>query len=149
VAFKEAMQPQFKAYQQQVLDNAQILAECLLNAGLNLVSGGTDNHLMLVDLDSWNITGRDAEIALGKAGITVNKNAVPFDKRGPFITSGIRIGTPFVTSRGLNGNDMKQVAAMIVDVLKHVDDVRVLEQTKAKVAEMCRTHPLYAAEGAN
>jgi len=149
VALKEAMRPQFKTYQQQVLDNAQTLAEYLLDAGLNLVSGGTDNHLMLVDLDSWNITGRDAETALGKAGITVNKNAVPFDKRGPFITSGIRIGTPFVTSRGLNCDDMKQVAAMIVDVLKHLDDASVLGRTKAKVAEMCRTHPLYATDEVN
>lgn len=149
VAFKEAMQPQFKAYQQQVLDNAQTLADCLLNAGLNLVSGGTDNHLMLVDLDSWNITGRDAETALGKAGITVNKNAVPFDKRGPFITSGIRIGTPFVTSRGLKCDDMKLVGSMIVEVLKNLDDAQVLEKTKAKVADMCRTHPLYAADKLN
>jgi glycine hydroxymethyltransferase len=149
VAFKEAMRPQFKTYQQQVLDNAQTLAECLLGAGLNLVSGGTDNHLMLVDLDSWNITGKKAETALGKAGITVNKNAVPFDKRGPFITSGIRIGTPFVTSRGLDSDNMTQVAAMIVDVLKHMDDTGVLARTKAKVAEMCQAHPLYAQDGRN
>ena len=99
VALKEAMQPEFKAYQQQVLANAQTLANHLQSAGLRLVSGGTDNHLMLVDLDSWDITGKAAEAALGKAGITVNKNAVPFDKRGPFVTSGVRIGTPFVTSR--------------------------------------------------
>jgi glycine hydroxymethyltransferase len=125
------------------LANAQTLAASLLSAGLDLVSGGTDNHLILVDLDSWNITGRDAEQALGKAGITVNKNAVPFDKRGPQVTSGIRIGTPFVTSRGMNTEEMKQIAAIIVNVLQHMDDEQVLEQSRIRVTELCNSHPIY------
>ena len=143
VALKEAMQPEFKAYQEQVLANAQTLANHLQSAGLRLVSGGTDNHLMLVDLDSWDITGKAAEAALGKAGITVNKNAVPFDKRGPFVTSGVRIGTPFVTSRGMGTEEMKQIAAMIIEVLKNMDDAQILEKVKTRVAEMCSAHPLY------
>jgi glycine hydroxymethyltransferase len=143
VAFKEAQQPEFKSYQQQVLDNAQALAQCLLSAGLHLVSGGTDNHLMLVDLTRWNITGKDAEKALGRAGITVNKNAVPFDQRGPFVTSGIRIGTPFVTSRGIKNDEIKQIGAMIIEVLKTMDDARILEKIRAQVAEICSAHPLY------
>ena len=99
-------------------------------AGLSLVSGGTDNHLMLLDLDPWDITGKDAETALGKAGITVNKNAVPFDKRGPVVTSGIRIGTPFVTSRGMGVEDMEQIAAMIIEVLRHLDNEPILAKIK-------------------
>jgi glycine hydroxymethyltransferase len=144
VAFKEALAPQFKTYQQQVLVNAQTLAECLLNAGLHLVSGGTDNHLMLVDLSRWNITGKDAEKALGQAGITVNKNTVPFDQRGPFVTSGIRLGTPFVTSRGIRTEEMKRIGAMIIQVLQHMADPTVLEKIRCQVAELCQSHPLYS-----
>jgi glycine hydroxymethyltransferase len=143
VAFKEALAPQFKAYQQQVLTNAQTLAEVLQSSGLPLVSGGTDNHLMLADLTSWEITGKDAEIALGKSGITVNKNAVPFDKRGPFITSGVRIGTPYVTSRGMTEVEMKAIGAMIIDVLRHPDDANVLARTKDRVSALCDDFPLY------
>jgi len=143
VAFKEALGPQFKAYQQQVVDNAQILAQVLQSAGLPLVSGGTDNHLMLADLTTWEITGQEAEKALGQAGITVNKNAVPFDQRGPLITSGVRIGTPFVTSRGMGGDEMKKIGAMIVDVLKHPDDRGVLDRTRNQVKALCQAFPLY------
>jgi glycine hydroxymethyltransferase len=143
VAFKEALAPQFKAYQQQVLANAQALAEVLQSSGLPLVSGGTDNHLMLADLTSWEITGKDAEIALGKSGITVNKNAVPFDKRGPFVTSGVRIGTPYVTSRGMTEVEMKAIGAMIIDVLRHPDDANVLARTKNRVSALCDDFPLY------
>jgi glycine hydroxymethyltransferase len=143
VAFKEALAPQFKVYQQQVLTNAQTLAEVLQSSGLPLVSGGTDNHLMLADLTSWEITGKDAEIALGKSGITVNKNAVPFDKRGPFITSGVRIGTPYVTSRGMTEVEMKAIGAMIIDVLRHPDDPNVLSRTKDRVSALCDDFPLY------
>jgi glycine hydroxymethyltransferase len=143
VAFKEALAPQFKVYQQQVLTNAQTLAEVLQSSGLPLVSGGTDNHLMLADLTSWEITGKDAEIALGKSGITVNKNAVPFDKRGPFITSGVRIGTPYVTSRGMTEVEMKEIGAMIIDVLRHPDDANVLSRTKDRVSALCDDFPLY------
>ena len=143
VAFKEALNPGFKDYQRQVLSNAQVLAGELQSAGLPLVSGGTDNHLMLADLTSWEITGKDAEKALGRAGITVNKNAVPFDKRGPLVTSGVRIGTPFITSRGMGNDEMKRIGAMIIDVLKHPQDETVLDRTRNKVAELCRAFPLY------
>ncbi|MEJ2661970.1 MAG: serine hydroxymethyltransferase [Desulfobacteraceae bacterium] len=151
VAFKEALSPQFKVYQQQVVDNAQTLAQVLMSAGLSLVSGGTDNHLMLADLTSWEITGKEAEKALGLAGITVNKNAVPFDKRGPLITSGVRIGTPFVTSRGMGTEEMRRIGAMIVDVLKHPQDETVLQRTRSQVDELCRAFPLYpeSVEGAD
>ncbi len=147
VAFKEALQPAFKTYQQQVLDNARTLAETLQSAGMKLVSGGTDNHLMLVDLTSWNLTGKDAEAALGKAGITVNKNAVPFDRQGPFITSGIRLGTPFVTSRGLGVAEMKQVGGMIVDVLKHPDEADLLARIRSQVRDLCAGYPIHDGIG--
>ena len=100
--------------------------------------------MMLVDLSPWNITGRDAELALGRAGLTVNKNAVPFDQRGPAVTSGIRIGTPFVTSRGMGEAEMIQIGALIVEVLKHLDDTQVLERTRAQVTDLCEAFPLYA-----
>ncbi len=144
VAFKEALSPEFKAYQQQVLANAQTLAAVLQSSGLPLVSGGTDNHLMLADLTSWEITGKEAEAALGKAGITVNKNAVPFDKRGPFITSGVRIGTPYVTSRGMATTEMEAIGAMIIEVLRNPDDSDALSRTKARVASLCNDFPLYS-----
>jgi glycine hydroxymethyltransferase len=143
VAFKEALAPAFKSYQANVLENAQALAGGLQSAGLNLVSGGTDNHLMLVDLTSWDITGKAAAAALEEAGITVNKNAVPFDRHGPLVTSGVRIGTPYVTSRGMGTEEMYQIAAMIVDVLKHMDDPRVIERTRLEVAELCSAYPLH------
>jgi glycine hydroxymethyltransferase len=143
VAFREALSPQFKEYQQQVLQNAQALADLLQSSGLPLVSGGTDNHLMLADLTTWEITGKQAESALGKAGITVNKNAVPFDKRGPLITSGVRIGTPYVTSRGMKTEEMRSIGTMIIDVLKHPDDEKVLARTKDQVASLCKDFPLY------
>jgi glycine hydroxymethyltransferase len=144
VAFKEALQPSFKRYQERVLANAQALATGLQSAGLQLVSGGTDNHLLLADLTSWDITGKAAETALGQAGITVNKNGVPFDKRGPVVTSGVRIGTPYVTSRGMGTEEMRQIAGLIVAVLKNMEDARVLERTRLEVAELCRAFPLYA-----
>jgi glycine hydroxymethyltransferase len=143
VAFKEALHPDFKRYQQQVLDNARTLADTLQSAGLPLVSGGTDNHLMLADLTTWKITGKAAEIALGKAGITVNKNAVPFDRLGPFVTSGIRIGTPYITSRGIGIEEIRQIGAMIVAVLKNSDDAAILARIRNQVAELCAAFPLY------
>jgi glycine hydroxymethyltransferase len=144
VAFKEALRPDFKVYQRQVLENARVLAEVLQASGLPLVSGGTDNHLMLADLTSWQMTGKDAESALGKAGITVNKNTVPFDRQGPFVTSGIRIGTPYVTSRGIGTEEIKRIGAMIITVLKNSDDAAVLERTRHQVADLCTAFPLYA-----
>jgi glycine hydroxymethyltransferase len=144
VAFKEALRPDFKVYQRQVLDNARTLADVLQAAGLPLVSGGTDNHLMLADLTSWQMTGKEAEAALGKAGITVNKNTVPFDRQGPFVTSGIRIGTPYVTSRGMGTEEIKRIGAMIITVLKNSDDAAVMKRTRHQVADLCTAFPLYA-----
>jgi glycine hydroxymethyltransferase len=144
VAFKEALAPSFRSYQERVLANAQALASGLRGAGLQLVSGGTDNHLMLVDLSSWDITGKDAEAALGRAGITVNKNAVPFDRRPAQITSGIRLGTPYVTSRGMGPEELRQIAALIIEVLKNMETPRILERTRLEVAELCNAFPLYS-----
>jgi glycine hydroxymethyltransferase len=143
VAFKEALAPSFRSYQERVLANAQALASGLQSAGLQLVSGGTDNHLMLVDLSGWDITGKDAEAALGRAGITVNKNAVPFDQRPAQVTSGIRLGTPYVTSRGMGPEELRQIAALIVEVLKNMETPRILERTRLEVAELCNAFPLY------
>ena len=143
VAFKEALLPAFKVYQQQVVINARALAEALQAAGLDLVSGGTDNHLMLVDLTSWGITGKEAESALHEAGITVNKNAVPFDQRGPFVTSGIRLGTPYLTTRGMGAEEMRTVAALIARVLKSPQDDTEVEKVKAQVVDLCKAFPLY------
>ncbi|MBR9982524.1 MAG: serine hydroxymethyltransferase [Desulfatitalea sp.] len=144
VAFREALAPEFQQYQQRVLANALALAEGLQGAGLPLVSGGTDNHLMLADLSSWDLTGKEAETALGRAGITVNKNAVPFDRRGAQVTSGIRIGTPYITSRGMGTEEMRQIAGLIIEVLKNKDDPRIVERTRLEVAELCNAFPMYA-----
>ena len=140
VAFKEALDPAFKVYQQKVLENAAVLSETLMAHNVQLVSGGTDNHLMLVDLTNKNISGKDAENNLGIAGITVNKNAIPNDPRGPMITSGVRMGTPLLTTRGMGKEEMKTVAQCICDVL----DGKVDPQTvKTRVLELCQQFPLY------
>jgi glycine hydroxymethyltransferase len=143
VAFKEALSADFRTYQQHVVQNAQILAQSLQAQGLQLVSGGTDNHLMLVDLSSWSVTGKQAEGALGRAGITVNKNAVPYDRLGPQITSGVRLGTPYVTSRGMRAAEMKQIAGLIIDVLKQPDDRTVVKRVRSEVRDLCRAFPMY------
>jgi len=144
VAFKEVMQPEFKVYAQQVVKNAQALAEGLVGKGYKLVSGGTDNHLMLVDFSGTEITGKVAERALEDAGITVNKNAVPFDTRSPFVTSGIRIGTPATTTRGLKEAEMLQVAEWIDRALKNIENGPELAKIKAEVKTLCQRFPLYA-----
>jgi glycine hydroxymethyltransferase len=143
VAFKEALQPEFAVYQRQILQNAQALAEALLAEGMNLVSGGTDNHLMLVDLRSLGITGKKAEKVLDAVNITVNKNAIPFDPESPNVTSGIRIGTPALTSRGFTEDDMRVTARLIHTALTHADDAETLVKVKAGVQELCASHPLY------
>ncbi len=143
VAFKEAMTDEFKAYQQQVVKNAKALGEGLLERGFDLVSGGTDTHLLLVDLRSKNLTGRKAEAVLDEVKITVNKNTVPFDPESPFVTSGIRIGTPAMTSRGLKEDDMRTVATLIADALENPDNETVLAKVRKGVAELCEAYPLY------
>ncbi len=143
VAFKEALQPSFKKYARQVIDNAQALANGLVSAGYTIVSGGTDNHVMLVDLTDAGITGRDAENALHAAGITVNKNMVPFDTRSPFVTSGIRLGTAALTTRGFKEGEMKQIAGFIDRVLKNKDDAATASHVRGEIREMCQQFPLY------
>jgi len=143
VAFKEAQTPEFKKYQEQVIKNAKVLGETLKENGIKLVSGGTDNHLVLVDLSGTEITGKDAEIALGLAEITVNKNTVPFETRSPFITSGIRIGTPAVTTRGMKEKDMVTIGALIVKVIQNINNETIIKDVKSTVRELCEAHPLY------
>lgn len=144
VAFKEALTPEFKTYAQQVVKNAKALATGLLAKGYQLVSGGTDNHLMLVDFSGTDMTGKVAEKTLEDAGITVNKNAVPFDTRSPFVTSGIRIGTPATTTRGLKEAEMLQVADWIDRALKNADNPAELSKIRSEVKALCQQFPLYA-----
>jgi glycine hydroxymethyltransferase len=141
VCLAEAATESFRAYQRQLVANAAALAKSLMDNGLRLVSGGTDNHLMLVDLTDNGITGKDLEALLGRANITVNKNAIPFDTRSPFITSGIRLGTPAVTSRGMDEADMQLIGSLIADVVKRGEDA--VESVKAQVLELCARRPLY------
>jgi glycine hydroxymethyltransferase len=144
VAFKEALTPEFKEYQAQIVKNAHALAAGLTKRGFKLTSGGTDNHLMLVDLTETELTGKVAEEALDRAGITVNKNGIPFDTRSPFITSGIRIGTPAATTHGLKEAEMEQVAGFIADVLANVGDEAKLAAVKKEVNTLMKRFPLYA-----
>ena len=143
VAFKEALSDEFKVYQQQVLDNAKALADELVKKGFRIVSGGTDNHLMLVDLRSKNITGKEAQFLLDEIGITANRNTIPFEPLSPFVTSGIRLGTPALTTRGLKEEDIREVADIIADVIENREDSAVIETTKAKVQAICKKFPLY------
>ncbi len=144
VAFKEALSPEFKKYAVQVVKNAKALATGLSELGFNLVSGGTDNHLMLLDFSGSEVTGKVAEETLEKAGITVNKNAVPFDTRSPFVTSGIRIGTPAATTRGFKEPEMAKIAGWIKRALDHIDNEAELRTIRSEVGELCRQFPLYA-----
>ncbi len=143
VALKEALTPDFKRYQQQIVKNAKVLAERLISKGFRLVSEGTDNHLMLVDLRKSELTGKAAQEALDKARITVNRNAVPFDTRSPFVTSGIRIGTPAITTRGMKENEMELIADFIVRALNHVGDEAVLRKVADEVRQLCQKFPVY------
>lgn len=144
VAFKEALQPEFKAYQQQIVKNAKALSEALMAKGFRLTSGGTDNHLMLINFTGTETTGKAAEEALDKAGITVNKNTVPFETRSPFVTSGIRIGTPACTTHGLKETEMVQVADFIAEAIANIGNDAALESIRKRVNEMMRKFPLYA-----
>ncbi len=143
VCFKEALSESFKSYQIGTVNNAKFLAGQLMKAGMNLLSGGTDNHMMLADLRNFDITGKDAENVLGRAGITVNKNSIPFETLKPFVTSGIRIGTPYLTSRGMKEPEMEIVAELIIDVLKNHKDDAVINRVRDKVRELCEAFPIY------
>ncbi|MFH1488536.1 MAG: serine hydroxymethyltransferase [Pseudomonadota bacterium] len=143
VAFGEALRPAFKEYQRQVVVNAKTLAEEMIKRGFELVAGGTDTHLILIDLSKKGITGLDAERALGKTGIVVNKNVVPFDQRAPNVTSGLRIGTPALTTRGMREMEMKIIAGLIHDVLQNPEDEKVIGKTRATVSELCKSFPIY------
>jgi len=144
VAFKEAMQPEFRAYQQQVIKNAQAMATVFMKRGFDVVSGGTDDHLMLVSLIAKGITGKAADAALGKAHITVNKNAVPNDPQSPFVTSGIRVGTPAPTTRGFKEAEMTEIANMMCDVMENMEDESVLAAVREKVSNLCTRFPVYS-----
>ena len=144
VAFGEALKPEFKEYQQAILDNAQALAEGLIEGGIRLVAGGTDTHLILCDLRPKKLTGKVAEIALGKANITTNKNMIPGDPEKPFVTSGLRLGTPALTTRGMGTEQMKLIARFILRVLDAPEDSKVQERVRAEVKELCSSYPLYA-----
>lgn len=143
VAFHEAIKPDFKVYAKKVIENSKTLAESLLSQGFELVTGGTDNHLVLLDLSNKEVTGKQAEISLDEAGITVNKNTVPNEKRSPFVTSGIRIGSPALTSRGMGKTEMQQIAKWITQVLKDPENQKLKEKTKSEVKDLCQQFPIY------
>ncbi|MGD0339181.1 MAG: serine hydroxymethyltransferase [Bacteroidota bacterium] len=144
VAFKEALEPEFTTYAKQIITNAKALAAALIKRGFYIISGGTDNHLMLIDLRNKNITGKDAQEALDLAGITVNKNAVPYDDKSPLITSGIRIGSPAATTRGMKEAEMDIIAEVIDETLRNIGNTSVYASIKQRVASFCNTFPLYA-----
>ena len=143
VAFKEALEPSFKEYQAQVCVNAKVMAEVFQSRGYKIVSGGTENHLMLVDLIAKGITGKAADAALGQAHITVNKNSVPNDPQSPFVTSGIRVGTPAITTRGFGADEARDLTGWMCDVMDNIDDEQVISQVRAKVTELCSRFPVY------
>jgi glycine hydroxymethyltransferase len=143
VALKEAMEPEFREYQKQVVKNARALASSLQEEGFRIVSGGTDTHLFLVDLSSFNLTGKEAQEALDEVGITVNKNTIPFETKSPFVTSGIRVGTPAVTTRGMKEKEMKEISRLISQVLKNLGKESVYEKVRLEVRNLCEAFPLY------
>ncbi|MCK4823963.1 serine hydroxymethyltransferase, partial [bacterium] len=142
VAFKEALRPEFVDYQRQVIINAKVLAEELMNFGFDLVSGGTDNHLILIDLNKKGITGQDAEEVMGKAGIIMNKNTIPFDKRGPKVTSGLRLGTPALTTRGMRETEMKIIAGLISKILENPNDKKAILEARNVASDLCHSFPI-------
>ena len=142
VAFYEAMQPNFVDYQRAILDNALVLATELQRLGMRLISGGTDNHLVLVDLTGIGVTGREAEEALGRTGIVVNRNAIPFDPHPRRVSSGIRLGTPAVTSRGFGAEEMKHIASLVVRVITNIGDLDIQEQVSQEVSQLCSRFPV-------
>lgn len=145
VAFKEALAPEFKNYQENVVKNARKMAETLISRGFKIVSGGTDNHLLLVDLTDKNLTGKQAEETLEQAHITVNKNTVPGETRSPFVTSGLRLGTPAITTRGFGLNEVAELSHWIADILEHIDNANIISSTREKVIQLCSRFPVYTA----
>lgn len=143
VCFKEAMTPEFKKYQEQIVKNAKALAQGLIKNGLRLISGGTDTHLVLVDLRPFKVTGKAAETVLDEVGITINKNTIPFDPEKPTVTSGIRIGTPALTTRGMKEGEMSAIADMIAKTLKNIGNEPVIAEVRKEIASLCRKFPLY------
>ncbi|MBA4348754.1 MAG: serine hydroxymethyltransferase [Thermodesulfovibrio sp.] len=143
VAFKEALDPEFKDYQKKIITNARRLADRLIEKGFKIISGGTDNHLMLVDLSNMNITGKEAEEALDKTGITVNKNSIPYDERPPTVTSGIRLGTPCVTTRGMGEKEMDEIADIISNVIRNINNPSLIAEMNKKVKPLCEKYPIY------
>jgi glycine hydroxymethyltransferase len=143
VALLEAMQPDFKIYQSRVLENARTMARTFIERGYSVVSGGTDNHLLLLSLIDKDITGKDADAALGRANITVNKNAVPRDPRPPFVTSGLRLGTPAITTRGFGTAETKKLTSWICDVLEDLHNEVMIQRVRGEVLELCRRYPVY------
>jgi glycine hydroxymethyltransferase len=143
VCFKEAMTPEFKQYQEQIVKNAKALAQGLIKNGLRLISGGTDTHLVLVDLRPFKVTGKAAETVLDEVGITINKNTIPFDPEKPTVTSGIRIGTPALTTRGMKEGEMSAIADMIAKTLKNIGNEPVIAEVRKEIASLCRKFPLY------
>lgn len=143
LALKEAMDPGFKIYQQQVIQNAKAMVRVMIQRGYRIVSGGTDNHMFLVSFLGNEITGKAAEAALGRANITVNKNTVPGENRSPFVTSGLRIGTPAITTRGLGKLEAEQLAGWICDILDDINNEQVIADVRLKVLELCRSFPVY------
>ena len=144
VAFKEALEPEFKTYQEQVIKNAKAMAAVFMSRGFDVVSGGTDDHLMLVSLIAKGITGKAADAALSKAHITVNKNAVPNDPQSPFVTSGIRVGTPAPTTRGFKEAEVTEIANLMCDVMENLEDDSVIATVREKVSALCARFPVYS-----
>jgi glycine hydroxymethyltransferase len=143
VCFKEALEPSFKEYSQKVIDNAKLLCNCLIDSGIDVVTGKTDNHIVLMDLRSKNLTGKDIEKALGDANITANKNAVPNDPQSPFVTSGIRLGTPAVTTRGFADDEIRKLANWITEIVNNHEDPQVIANIKQSVLKPCHNFPVY------
>ena len=143
VAFKEALSPEFKDYQGQVVDNARAMATVFIDRGFEIVSGGTDNHLILLSLIDKDITGKDADAALGQANITVNKNTVPNDPRSPFVASGLRLGTPAITTRGFGETESSELTGWICDILEDMGNQEVIERVKKQALELCSRFPVY------
>jgi len=143
VCFKEALEPEFKAYIQDVIDNAKLMCEVILSRGIDVVSGKTDNHIVLMDLRSKELTGKDCELALGQANITANKNAVPDDPQSPFVTSGIRLGTPAITTRGFRSSEVEILTNWICDIVLDLGNAKKIDSIKNQVIEMCKKFPVY------